>query len=506
MPQNPPPPPQPQSQPQQPVQSAPPVNSQPQNEEPVHVELTVELVNSMLELDNQVALLESRNVLKQCSMKQDQLQRLDAQMKAMVAEQQQLAERTRKEYQDVVDLQNNTSVRQMWSQQQFDQQMGKEQQEYMDALNQQEIHKKKIMSLTQQQTLIKNEVTNLQGDRDNLQSLYDKQDSILSSIFDGKYGSEAEYRLETELDMLMERKQRVAVARYKWNNSHTLVKHACGQLSFGIRRWGDVLQLPVENSSIRYQFAAEARNNFVAASQNITTAQRYLNTITFPYCTHDEMATLNKAIANIFTDMMSNERHKHAMECYVTVYRRSAALVQWFEHVINKTINKDLEGVTKNLAGKQRDLKMERMKLVHKKVRDQLGDEVANKMEAQVQNTDSELTEDKEEPELAMLVDADRVSQAGELTVEQNNGIQAPTPLGVEELAPTPAMDDIFGNIEELKRKHDEQVKEYERQQEVAKTRADQDLQSKLAARRSRRQRQAAQEAEMAALQDSSPY
>ena len=87
------------------------------------------------------------------------------------------------------------------------------------------------------------------------------------------------------------------------------------------------------NSQIRYQFAAEARNNLVASSQNITTAQQNLNTIKFPYCTPDEMETLNKAIANIFTDMMHADRHKHAMECYVTVYRRSAALVQWFEHV-----------------------------------------------------------------------------------------------------------------------------------------------------------------------------
>ena len=64
----------------------------------------------------------------------------------------------------------------------------------------------------------------------------------------------------------------------------------------------------------------------------------------------------------------------------------------------------------------------------------------------------------------------------------------------------------LTGNIEELKRQHEEQVKEYERQQEVAKTRADQDLHSKLAARRSRRQRQAAQESEMAALQGTEPY
>ena len=49
----------------------------------------------------------------------------------------------------------------------------------MDALNQQEIHKKKLVALTQQTTLFQNETTALKTDKDKLQSLYDKQDEIL---------------------------------------------------------------------------------------------------------------------------------------------------------------------------------------------------------------------------------------------------------------------------------------------------------------------------------------
>nr|XP_054751462.1 uncharacterized protein LOC129257208 isoform X2 [Lytechinus pictus] len=498
--------------PSQPAQQQPPPPQQ--TAAPEHAEITEALVNSLLELEGDIAMLESRNIFKQYQMKKEQNLKVEAQVKSMTAMHQQLEAQTKKEYQDVVDLQHNTSVRQMWSQQQFDAQMSKEQQfnqaqqEYMDALNKQEISQKQLAAFRQQLTLLSNEVTSFKADKDKLQGLYDKQDETLGNIFDGKYGSEAEYRLESELDMLQERKQRVAVARYKWNNSHTLVKHACGQLSFGIRRWADVIQLPVQQSAIRYQFAAEARNNLVAAAQNITTAQQYLNTIKFPYCTPDEIETLNKAINNIFTDMMHPDRHKHAMECYVTVYKRSAALIQWFEHVINKTINKDLEKTTRNCAAKQKELKMERMKLVQEKVKEKLGAEVASRLQTKSQANDAELAEEKDEPELAMLVDADSVSQAGDdsLAPEGSADVNAPTPLGLEELAPTPAMDDIFGNIEELKKQHEEQVKEYERQQEVNKTRADQDLQSKLAARRSRRQRQAAQEAEMAALQGDAPY
>lgn len=56
------------------------------------------------------------------------------------------------------------------------------------------------------------------------------------------------------------------------------------------------------------------------------------------------------------------------------------------------------------------------------------------------------------------------------------------------------------GNIEELKKQHEEQMKQLTEQQELSKARANEDLQAKLARRRSRRNRMAQQEAEMEAL------
>ena len=60
------------------------------------------------------------------------------------------------------------------------------------------------------------------------------------------------------------------------------------------------------------------------------------------------------------------------------------------------------------------------------------------------------------------------------------------------------------GNIEQLKKEHEEQQKEYEKQQELAKARADQGLQDKLARRRSRRRRMQANEAEAEKLNNQS--
>lgn len=52
-------------------------------------------------------------------------------------------------------------------------------QEYMDALNKQEIHQKQLAALSQQFTLLTNEVAALKTDKTSLQGLYEKQDATL---------------------------------------------------------------------------------------------------------------------------------------------------------------------------------------------------------------------------------------------------------------------------------------------------------------------------------------
>ena len=63
----------------------------------------------------------------------------------------------------------------------------------------------------------------------------------------------------------------------------------------------------------------------------------------------------------------------------------------------------------------------------------------------------------------------------------------AEKPKPLTELAPVPSLDTLFGNIEELKTKYEEQVAEFAKSQEVNKARLDQALEEKLRARKSRR-------------------
>lgn len=80
--------------------------------------------------------------------------------------------------------------------------------------------------------------------------------------------------------------------------------------------------------------ATEARNNIIAAAQNITSAKRYLNTIQFPYCKPEEVKVLETAAGRIYNDMLSHQRHQYVYaNVYHSMYLRCKALVTWFQHV-----------------------------------------------------------------------------------------------------------------------------------------------------------------------------
>ena len=139
----------------------------------------------------------------------------------------------------------------------------------------------------------------------------------------------------------------------------------------------------VSDNEDRYACVAEARDNMVAASHNIQCAQRYLPNISLPYCAPDEIETLNKAISYIFTDMQSPERHKHALNCYQTTYKRAGALRQWLEQVLNSTIAKDLHELTEECKARASELRAERIRLIRKRIKEITGNDINYNEETQ---------------------------------------------------------------------------------------------------------------------------
>ena len=63
---------------------------------------------------------------------------------------------------------------------------------------------------------------------------------MLDKLFHGKYGSELENQLESQVDKLVEWKQRVGLAHSKWVNARGMVKYAVDKISFAIQKFQEV--------------------------------------------------------------------------------------------------------------------------------------------------------------------------------------------------------------------------------------------------------------------------
>ena len=75
-------------------------------------------------------------------------------------------------------------------------------------------------------------------------------------IFSGQYGSDLENKLEEEVDNLLDRKERIGVAKYKWANGRLLLHHASNQLGFAVGRWMALPQVHMRYTNYHGMFGA----------------------------------------------------------------------------------------------------------------------------------------------------------------------------------------------------------------------------------------------------------
>lgn len=432
-------------------------------------------------LDKQIHEAESRNSTKALSVKEEQLRDLEKTIKQLQQHYDKCVQQTTKEKNDVDQLKSQSNLKNIFENQAaFDTQMTKEQEEYLDALNKQEIAKKELDGVTQQYEETKKVVEKLSVELKDLYKLYDEFDDLLSAIFKGEYGSPEENRLEGQLDNLLDKKQRVQVAHYKWTNARELLVHAVGQLTTAEQKWAEVIKVPANEGKKRYDLATEARNNIIASAQNLNSAQQYLNNITFPYCAPAEVETLNRAAKHIYTDMLTNERHAHAGNVYTVTRKRASALLQWFDNVINNTISKDLDSCKAEANAVESALRKERLALIKMKIAE------ANGIDVGTVSGEMDLGKDASKESTNQYISKPEGPS-------KNSPAATPSGVPLSQLAPAPSQEQIFGEMDSLKKQHEKDVQEFEKAQEMNKTRTEQGLQEKLAARRNKRQRMQAQ-------------
>uniref|UniRef100_A0A1I8A967 DUF4200 domain-containing protein n=1 Tax=Steinernema glaseri TaxID=37863 RepID=A0A1I8A967_9BILA len=486
-----------------PTDNAEPKKRRGADEKVAKIELSDSVVQEYIELEKGIYRLEKRNVLKKYESKTifaDDIKKTVDQLEATFKE---LKKQTEKEKADVDNIEQPSVKTFLKQQGSWDQRYNKEQQDYLEALNRQEVAEKDIPTLyrfqelrgAQQQYERATKIADLYKQQtDKLNDLYEKQERMLLGIFGPEYASEKENRLEGELDDAMEWQQRVSLAKFKWTNGRVLLVHAQTQMAFGITRWKELENIDVSNTRMRYFAAAEARNNFIAAGQNVQSCRVYLGKVNFPYATEEEMATMETTVNGAFNDIQTNESLKKSLGVYQTTHKKISSLVQWFDKVIADTILKDLDKANTDVVKRQKALRIERLALMKKQVKEQMGREL--KIDY------NDFTDDDDFEEELLALEAEHVKDQNDLpgknltdilNLSQPEG-RDPTPLPLSQLAPLPSKDQLFGDVKQKLDEYDSTRKAVERRNILQREKQEMILQEKLRlrqqkGRRTRKQR-----------------
>lgn len=501
-----------------------------EDQEPEKPNFNEDVLKEFVEVENQVKTLEEKGAVNGYQTKHTRLVEMHKKLVECQDQVQKLKAQTAKEYQDVVDINAAYSIRSFFvGQAQLNAEVEKEKKEYVDALNKQEIAEQELESMKQQYKKLYEEVIIAKKDQDELNSLKLKEEELLGRIFNDSYGSDKEWKLEMELDLLGQRKDRINAAYVRWRGARVYLDYAIKQLSWSARRWAQISTHRVTVLVVKVQMVSETRNHLIAAVQNISSAHGNLKPVNIPYCTMEDLEVLKSAINSIFNDFNTSDRYQKSYNLFVAMFSKSSHLHQWVGRVLEETITKDLAKAKQEFYDKYHELKEERMNLIKSKVKEKLGveleldvkrDELVADDDSSAEEADiakpgevakEEGDEQAPEPEDKEGVPTEALpSGEGEAPPEGEqppdeaeagaDNAAGPKPAALSELAPPPSQEDLFGNIDQLKKQHEEEMAEFEKAQELNRARVDQGLQEKLRARRSRRRKIQAQEAEATAL------
>lgn len=495
------------------------INNEEEHEKPNFSE---DVLKEFVEVQNQVKSLEEKDSGNNYEMKHSRLVELHKNLGASQENLEKLKAQTAKEYQDVVDFNASFNMRSMFiNQAQMNAEYQKEQKEYLDAVNKQEIAEQGFENLKAQYKKLYDEVIAARNDQEELNKLRSKEEELLGRIFNDSYGSDKEWKLEMELDLLGQRKDRINAAFVRWRAAHVYLDTAAKQLSWSTRRWAQIATHRVTILVVKYQMVAETRNHLIAAQQNISSAHGNIKPVNIPYLTDVDLKQLHDVTSTIFNDVNIPEKYQNSYHVMASLFSKCSHLLQWVDQVVKETISKDLAEVKREYHEKAHELKEERMSLIKAIVKEKLGVElemeitkddpsteesppseaadIAKPGEVAKEEGDEEAPEpdDKEGvPEQAPPSEgtAEAPADGGEGSPADAEGASKRVPLS--ELAPAPAAEDLFGNIDQLKKQHEEELAEFEKAQEMNKARVQQGLQEKLRARRSRRRKIEGQETE----------
>lgn len=448
----------------------------PENYQMHKLTINDDLLDRFLVVQAEIAKHNGQGVFEGLEKVEEEYERLLKERKQADVNHRVLREQSNKEKQDYDNITSPTVQAYFRSKQDHERAIEKEKHEYLQSIKHVEEAQKNLAAINAKYQAALDNYNNYQSTNKIAIDLFNEQMNILYSTYEGSEGSDLENRLESECKELEEQKEILKSALNKWSNARFLLVYAYNQLQCSEVRWADLMKMDIKNPE-KVIPATEVRNNLIAAYQNLVNTKSYLKNVTFPYCTDDDLKSLQSLSAASYQDMMSPERQKYAQKIIAELIKRCFHLNQWFDQVIKSTLVVDYSKCLQDLTVRTRELRDERIKLLQVKIKDKTGKDVNVNLFNVV--PEKNLTENDAVLE-KVNSDASKIEDQID-DKKENAKTNGKTTGSVDDLPPPPSKDQILGDIEEIKKQYREQTEGWNKHLDDSRREADERLQRMLA-------------------------
>eukprot|EP01137_Pigoraptor_chileana_P028278 Opistho-2@11993 len=429
-------------------------------------------------LEARILDLESRNISSDYSVAQARVAHYDRQLAAAAERIRELENQAMSEYIDVVRFLGPSTETAMvhlsgHAQQQFE----REQWEYVTALNRLEIAKHETDKLVAARTQLAQDMQAMWLDMGQLRQLYEAQDSLLGRFNgvvqpDGCPYSTAEWRMEMESEQLAETVSFVARAKCQWDTVFLLLSSAHGYLDDAARHL-ESAQIAPSHGPI-----AAARSLVADAVADMSLALSYIPVENLPGLTTANIDQLNGLTISIFQHYFDPAVLRADAETISAASASVFTAMQWAGNMIRDVIVPDVQKAEERYVRKREKLMEERRNVVARaETQASLGAELSAR-------TGSVLSMN-----LARDDDGDLARAGSSMSMREEFDAQSDSRRGSQQtvLPPKPTREQLYGDIEGLRRRHAEERAELDRAKETNKARQEVALREKLVQKRLKR-------------------
>ena len=140
----------------------------------------------------------------------------------------------------------------------------------------------------------------------NLRELYSEQDNLIATISGGTYSTNLEQKLDLELEVMREIRDRLGGASEQWKTAGNLLRASARGALAAFESWS--LVGPSKDAEERIHLALDARSACHSSLAALEGAQQALPQVEIPFISLRQASAVRHAIIYLLTDMANDAR------------------------------------------------------------------------------------------------------------------------------------------------------------------------------------------------------